>query len=171
MIDPTIDRAAWGPGPWETEPDRVEWEHAGLPCLAIRNHHGVWCGYAAVPPGHPLHGKDHNDLDVGVHGGLTYEGACQHRDDGVMGICHVPQPGEPDNVWWFGFDCGHACDYSPGMTAILRTLAPELRPEHPYDHARALVANNWLTEVYRTLDYVQTETNHLAEQLAEWTQT
>ena len=26
---PTIDRSTWGRGPWDAEPDRVEFEHAG----------------------------------------------------------------------------------------------------------------------------------------------
>src|SRR5437667_10881267 len=100
--DPTIDKTTWGDGPWLTEPDRIEWDHAGLPCLALRNHHGTWCGYADVAPGHPWHGKSNDDIaDLDVHGGLTYANACQHREDGVMGICHVPKPGEPDDGWWF----------------------------------------------------------------------
>lgn len=28
-------------------------------------------------------------------------------------ICHRPEPGEPDGVWWFGFDCAHSGDLSP----------------------------------------------------------
>lgn len=46
-------------GPWDSEPNRVEWKHAGVPCLAVRNQFGAWCGYAAVPPGHPLHDCGH----------------------------------------------------------------------------------------------------------------
>lgn len=39
-----IDKSAWGPGPWQDEPDRVEWEHAGLPCLMVRSRDlGQWC--------------------------------------------------------------------------------------------------------------------------------
>ena len=198
--EPTpIDKATWGDGPWQTEPDRVEWTHAGLPCLALRNKtFGGWCGYAAVPPGHPLHGVGYHDespalvdalerlkqrrLDVAdvtfargialltgevaaspdlvidVHGGLTYADRCQGN------ICHVPKPGEPDDVWWFGFDCGHAGDFAPAIDATLRTIGA--RDETPYDHAAAIAAQDWHVEVYRTLDYVQAETNKLADQLA-----
>lgn len=99
-----VDKAGWGDGPWHAEPDRVEWEHAGLPCLAVRGPAGAWCGYAAVPPAHPLHGKSTEDIDVEVHGGLTYANRCQGH------ICHVPKPGEPDDVYWFGFDCAHSGD-------------------------------------------------------------
>jgi hypothetical protein len=30
-------------------------------------------------------------------------------------ICHSPGLGEPDDVWWFGFDCAHSGDLVPGM--------------------------------------------------------
>ena len=61
-----------------------------------------------------MHGKDYNALDVEVHGGLTYAGECSGS------ICHVPKPGEPDNVFWFGFDCAHAYDLSPATQAFYR---------------------------------------------------
>ncbi len=144
-----IDKSEWGDGPWQTEPDRVEWEHAGLPCLAIRNEaFGNWCGYAAVPPGHALHGQSYNDVDVEAHGGLTYASACSGH------ICHVPKPGEPDDVWWFGFDCGHAWDVAPGMEARSRA----------FGYAPMFTADR--ESSYKTLAYVQAETNRLAEQLA-----
>ena len=82
-----IEKSAWGPGPWQDEPDRIEFEHAGLPCLMLRSTTGGnWCGYAAVPPGHPAHGKPYQDVDADVHGGLTYADKCRDY------ICHVPKP-------------------------------------------------------------------------------
>jgi hypothetical protein len=142
--DDDIDKSAWGEGPWQHEPDRVEFEHAGLPCLLLRNKLlGNWCGYAAVPPGHPLHGKGYEEVDIEVHGGLTYANACQGP------ICHVPKPGEPDDVWWFGFDCCHAGDLSPGVVASSRR------------HGLA----SFKYENYRDLAYIRSETEGLAEQL------
>lgn len=148
---PAIDKSTWGPGPWQSEPDRVEFQHAGLPCLMVR-HDGLghWCGYAAVPPGHPMHGKGYDDVDVQVHGGLTYANACQGD------ICHVPAPGEPDNVWWFGFDCAHLWDLAPGLVAHER-LIPALA-QHADFHVRE--------DVYRDLPYVRAQVEKLAEQLA-----
>jgi len=143
----SIDKSNWPRGPWDDEPDRVEFEHAGLPCLMIRHpRHGNYCGYAAVPPGHPLHGKDYDTPEVDVHGGLTYADKCQGD------ICHVPKPGEPEDVWWFGFDCAHGGDRAPGLEADLREAGiPRLS-----DYG----------EVYRDLSYVRAETEKLAEQLA-----
>jgi hypothetical protein len=110
-----IDRTGWQPGPWDKEPDRVEFKHRGLPCLITRNPMGHLCGYVAVPPGHALHGKDYEDSRVSTlpsHGGINYADKCSGR------ICHVPAPGEPDDVWWFGFDCAHGFDLSPMMTNL-----------------------------------------------------
>jgi hypothetical protein len=137
----TVDKSGWGPGPWQSEPDHVAFEHAGLPCLIHRGPLGALCGYAAVPPGHPAHGKDYNDVDVDAHGGLTYASACQ---DGGS-ICHKPKPGEPDNVWWFGFDCAHGGDISPGYE----------RPGHCSDGSS-----------YKDIVYVRRQVECLAEQLA-----
>jgi hypothetical protein len=135
----------WGGGPWDDEPDRAEWRCAGLPCLLVRNDFGAWCGYAAVPPGHPAYEKEHHAPvleEVMVHGGLTYAGPCFDH------ICHAPQEGEPDNVWWFGFDCSHAWDVTPGLHAI---------------HGYSPLAG----ESYKDIAYAHEQTELLARQLAE----
>jgi hypothetical protein len=153
-----IDKSTWGAGPWENEPDRFEWEHLGFPCLAVRNESGCWCGYVAVPPTHPLHGKDYDDVDVGVHGGLTYANKCQGH------ICYVPKPGEPDDVWWFGFDCAHSGDFRPEYHSRFIHYGYPFSSEL-YDHARAIKANTWTVDVYRTLEYVREQTETLVQQL------
>lgn len=101
------DRSTWGKGPWDSEPDREEFQHEGFPCLVNRGGMGAWCGYVAVPPGHWAYGKGYSSVNVSVHGGLTYAGQCSGS------ICHVPAPGEPDDVWWLGFDANHWCDLAP----------------------------------------------------------
>lgn len=144
------DREGWGPGQWSFEPDVVEWRHAGLPCLIVRNRMGALCGYAGVPPGHPLHGKSDDEVytlapGVGAHGGLTFSSECTGH------ICHVAQPGEPEHVWWLGFDCAHCGDMVPGLNRF--------RSEHS--------AISGSHEDYRDLTYVRGEVEDLAEQLAE----
>lgn len=148
----TVDKSTWGPGEWADEPDKVQWqdEATGLPCLAVRNHHGVWCGYVGVAPGHPWHGLRYDEAEdqgnISVHGGLTFANACSPGNE-EHGICHKPDPGEPEHVWWFGFDCHHAWD-----------LAPVYYARHPEDMA--------VDETYRTLDYARQECASLAKQLA-----
>jgi hypothetical protein len=93
---------------------------------------------------------DHSpEAKVSVHGGLTYSAACQ--EERVEGICHVPAPGRPHDIWWFGFDCGHYGDASP------------------YDYKRAENKEYpWfpVDGEYRTIEYVQRECGELAQQLA-----
>jgi hypothetical protein len=136
-----IDRSNWRPGPWDGEPNRMDWRHAGLPCFALRNRLGVWCGYVGVPRGHALFGLTYDEVDVRVHGGLTYASRCEAP------ICHVPQPGESDEIWWFGFDCAHGGDLIPGMQAVMGNLQA------------------FRGDIYRDLAYVKAETDQLADQL------
>ncbi len=176
--------------PWETEPDRVDFEAEGLPCAMRRGYGHAWCGYVGVGQDHPLYGlpKNHplklpkewfdnrrisqqgfgpldlfiqvmsgKELDeacpIGlafeVHGGVNY---ANHRDDG-----------DPD-LWWFGFDCGHAGDLVPAMLgqpnpvmdALLNTLPKEVRGSIRGQMARV---------VYRDQQYVVGECQSLAAQL------
>lgn len=159
-----VDKAAWGPGPWLDEPDKVQFvdEATGLDCLLHRNPTGAWCGYVGVAEGHPFFGRGYSECALPepcasagdwcehtayarteVHGGLTYSGFCQDTDDESKGICHVPEPGRPHRVWWLGFDCAHAWDLIPGY---------QFRPG---------------PDVYRDRTYVENEVRGLARQLAE----
>ena len=116
----TIAKTAWGPGAWQEEPDKKQWPDAatGLPCLAVRHpEYGHWCGYVGVPEGHPSFGAPYDTPDVEVHGSLTFANRCRPGEDEAHGICHRPEPGEPDHVWWLGFDCGHIWDLQPGYSA------------------------------------------------------
>ncbi len=160
----TIDKAAWGDGPWQHEPDKVQWtdRETGLPCLAVRGPLGNWCGYVGVAEGHPLFGVPYNrcpqschearfcwehspDAVLDAHGGITYSAACQEGDE-AANICHIPEPGQPDHVWWFGFDCAHAGDLVPGMGGY-----PSFLRGH---------------ETYRDLAFVREQNRRLAAQLA-----
>lgn len=139
-----VDRAGWASGPWDAEPqDKVQWlTEVGLAGLARRNPMGAWCGYVGLDESHPWHGKDCEEVpDVEVYGGLTYSAPCQ--EDHEAGICHIPEPSEPTELWWLGFDCAHGYDRIPAMVA----LGPK-----------------WVT--YKDLSYVRAETEALAAQLA-----
>jgi hypothetical protein len=148
---PSHDKSTWGPGPWQTEPDLQEWRHAGLPCLAKRVRLGNWCGYVGVPSGHPDHGKGYDELEVEVHGGLTFSESCSEV------ACHVPAPGESDDFFWFGFDCLHFNDYAPGWATSR---------EPGYGQGYGNDPRNLQKRIYRDLAYVTAETNRLADQLA-----
>ena len=164
----TIDKTGWGDGPWNEEPDKIQWidEATGLDCLIVRNRLGALCGYVGVPPEHPWHGIGYStplsgdaddyehrpDYLTDVHGGLTYADRCQEDAPAESGICHVPLPGRHPDAWWFGFDCAHSCDVVPGIEAREREMGFGPRVRMPY-------------EAYRTVAYVKAECAKLAAQL------
>lgn len=127
----TTDKSSWGPGPWQGEADKEQWqdETTGYPCLIKRSDYaGSLCGYVGVTPDHPWYGKHHDEIDVSAHGGLTYSDLCEQGPEDHT-ICHVPGPGEPEPLWWLGFDCGHAWDISPAREARERAIGFEpIRP-------------------------------------------
>jgi hypothetical protein len=78
---------------WFTEPATHDFFAEGYWC-EIKRHPslGHLNGYIYLPDTHPDFGKSYDDVDVSVHGGLTYaDGGC------------------------FGFDCGHAGDLTPAL--------------------------------------------------------
>lgn len=134
-----IDKSDWGEGPWQHEPDQLDWVDAktGLRCLIHRSWMGMWCGYVGVPASHPLYGLHYDDAaEAGIeaHGGLSWAAASTE-----------------DELWWFGFDCGHFLDFSPGLQA---NLPPHLRERY-----------GGLQQEYRDLDFVRRECAGLAWQL------
>lgn len=137
------------PGPWSTEPNKIQWvdEKTQLPCLIVRGGVGALCGYAGVYPGHLWHGVDYNEVGVGVHGGLTFSDGCGHSEDPAQGVCHIPEPGTSDDVWWLGFDCGHFDDLSPSIDA------------------NRIFSTFGVARVYRDVTYVKDEVTKLAAQL------
>lgn len=150
-----VDKSSWEGGPWNEEPDKVQWqdESTGLPCLAVRGPLGNWCGYVGVFEGHPWFGKEYDaeEVEIACHGGLTYSAFCQ-AEGKQHGICHLVGPDEPDQVWWFGFDCGHVFDLSPGQLATLKSIGLG----HGLAHAE---------DIYRPLAYVQQQCAKIAAQL------
>jgi len=178
-----------GQGPWDNEPDRLEFEAHGLRCVISRTEHsGNLCGYVRIGEAHPLFGVGYHeksdalaealtqrtempigkmppmtlvlcsmdddipptpDVVFDVHGGITYSGEypcgwfVTSERSGALGFA-------PNEGWWFGFDCAHCNDMSPGG-----------HERHGWSVCR--------DEVYRDMDYVKSETERLAKQLVELT--
>jgi hypothetical protein len=74
-----------------------------------------------------------------------YEGWAAAQEG--RAICHVPLPGRPARVWWFGFDCAHFGDQSPAYAA--RDMP------------------SFSDGAYRDLAYVEAECAAMARQLAD----
>lgn len=182
---------------WGGEPDKAQWtdEDTGLPCLAVRNRLGGWCGYVGITKGHVFYGKDYEtclhpegecpkhqphaedeypycrykiENIIDVHGSVTFTSKCSDRIDEPEhpAICHIPEPGATDDVWWIGFDTAHAFDYVPGMhTKSHETWAREKFPEH-YTEEREQFRREMMDK-YWTLGDIKEECAHLADQLAD----
>jgi hypothetical protein len=152
-----------------------DWECHGLRCIAIAiKGTGHRCGYIGIPKTHPLYGLEYSqpseklkdawekvkegsigkrgiipllcgalydlprvDIVFDVHGSITYSGGDDY-------------PIENSGLWWFGFDCGHDGDKpDPDL------LDERVKNLHLYYHG-----------TIRTLDYVVSECENLAEQLS-----
>src|SRR5438105_1938510 len=135
-----------------------EWKAFGLSCAVVQNREaGNRCGYVRVPPGHPAWGKHYDDVDVDVHGGLTFARPepCMEHEDG--------------QGYWLGFDYAHCYDamYDPNMTPEDceteegRKCLEIHRRFHPGHVIGSGLGEHWWTE-----EEVVAETEHLAEQLA-----
>ena len=143
-------KAGWGSGPWVHEPDKKQWTDpaTGYPCIILRvSSHGALCGYVGVSEGHPFFKRDYDEVhsmtDIEIHGGLTYADFCREGDE-TTNVCHVPAPGEPERVWWLGFDCVHYMD---------------LAPAHGASSSFRFPGNS-----YRDMDYVTDQVERLARQ-------
>lgn len=130
-------------GEWNFEPDELDFadEATGLTCAMRRGPGGHWCGYVAVPTGHPLHGVGYGEA-VKVPAGYMDRPVKADEDYGVISLlvaslsakpdehiwpldlavrCHGgltyaedhPPSGKADGNWWLGFDCAHAGDLCP----------------------------------------------------------
>jgi hypothetical protein len=135
---PAIDKSTWGPGPWQSEPDRVDFVHAGFACFVRRREdHGNFCGYVGVPHEHPLYGKPYDDAEV----------APLERRRLNQRIPRVrPRRAAFES---FRFRLAHSRNHA--RRQIERVRAVETQPPHV---------------VYRDLPYVRAECERLAEQLA-----
>lgn len=162
----TFDKKAlFGVGPWEGEPDKIQFIHeeSGYDALIVRNQGlGNLCGYVGVPEGHPAFEKECGEIGVAVHGGLTFSNFCAPDGSEAENICHVPLPGRSDKVWWLGFDCAHGQDKKPFniFKGVGKDVAEELKKIAPM-YARFVDSGT-----YKTIDYVKAEIESLAYQLA-----
>ena len=140
------DKSNWPVGVWQDEPDKAQWvdEESGLDCLIVRGPSGSLCGYVGVPESHNCFKKDYYDVEVDVHGGLTFSDLCSEPEKVESNVCHTGEVAN-DIVWWLGFDTAHSEDYTPKHGF------------HQYEWERG--------QTYKTLNYVKREVTSLAKQL------
>ncbi len=133
-----------------------ELTHAGLLCRFLRHPLGFVCGYVGVPRNHPFFGDEyHAHEELEVHGGLTFSGELFGRE-----------------LWWFGFDCGHARDMLPDGGALdwmLTDDGPVVPAASVFKatvDALGAMHRGEIGGIRRPLSFAQREAKLLAEQLA-----
>ena len=134
------DRSKWAEGPWDQEEeDALSWTDplTGYDCSMKRNHSGAWCGYVAIPEGHPL---------CGVEYGETY----YHEGVPSMGHAELTYSGWSEGGWVFGFDCNHYTDCAPTSTELTELLNGTVAL---FEGGKEVTSSS-VTERYRTTAYV-----------------
>lgn len=96
---------------WENEPDYEEFEYKGYLCNIRRNRMHAWCGYIGLPKEHPWYDKGYDEIDMDVHGGLTFA---------QMGKSTMGEMKRDKKLWFIGFDCYHGGDYSPFYEVMIK---------------------------------------------------
>ena len=128
-----------------TEPNFEIFEHRGLKCMIKRHfQYGSLNGYVGVARDSRFFGKNYDEIDemlpdLSVHGGITF---ADYWDE------------QNDNLWYIGFDCGHAYDYQP-MYKLMFQFVKDFPKSPTLDRE----------EQYRDIEYVRTEVRALADQL------
>ena len=68
-------------------------------------------GYVAIPKEHPLYGVSYNNVDIDIHGGLTYAEYSEFTNKNFDKYKVELLDGElPNGYWVFGFDTMHYMD-------------------------------------------------------------
>lgn len=111
--------------------------HCVVSRASVMNH---LCGYVGLPKQHHLYKADGWEMDIEVHGGITFSNFWKKRE------------GFKRKYWYIGFDAGHYMDYIPGLVETLERIGGSSRFFRDYN-------------VYRNMAYMTDETMLLARQL------
>jgi hypothetical protein len=79
--------------------ERIWFTTSGYRAIVIFNDTGHRCGYVEIPRSHPCYEKEYSDIDVNVHGGLTFSAYSKEMPYDI-----------PEGFWVLGFDCIHSND-------------------------------------------------------------
>lgn len=128
-----------------------DFEVDGYRCVVLGLARGYRCGYVAIDKEHPVYGKYYLDIDVDVHGGLSYGEICNK---------YPVKTGQ--EYYWLGFDCIHMHDGRD--MELLKSFEKNGETNHyielynsgdiPFSHG-----------VVRSNEYVKEELIRLVEQL------
>lgn len=129
-------------------------DYKGHKCACVFNAGGFRCGYVAVDDTHPYYKMDYTDdgpNEIMCHWGLTYSGNGKHFYEG------------DDNLWWFGFDCGHCEDGTEFDTAMKYGLISSVEYNIGIEMQEALSMDENVT--VKTKEFVEENCKMIVEQL------
>lgn len=133
--------------------------YKGYRCITIFNSLGIRCGYVGIPKGHCLYGKTdcdkvgvtRIDMFFNVHGGITYTNGGENSSYPIK-----------SDLWWIGFDCGHAED---GRDL---DFVEELWGDDEELKRRVRTTQCFKDWKIRTLKYTQQECKNLVDQVIHY---
>lgn len=130
-----------------------EFNYRGFNCKVVFHQLGHRCGYLEIPRGHKLFEKDYYEIDLEVHGGLTYAD-------------HYSAPEGEVDEWWIGFDCAHSDDAKDYKTAfeLFKDYPEALASLHYMEQTDRRFGMNEYGEI-RTLEFVEDELKSLVVQI------
>jgi hypothetical protein len=83
----------------------------------LKFEHGWGNGYVLLPKYHPFYGKDYDEINIIVHGGLTFGDYFDKntflkwiKDKDIFGDITVDNYEKFHDYWMIGFDTGHYGD-------------------------------------------------------------
>lgn len=91
--------------------DKLNSQSSVFPMMPVGYGVGAANGYVAVPKDHPYYGLGYDDVDVDVHGGLTYSASGEDVLESFPNIDILEgNEGNLKDYWVFGFDTCHYGD-------------------------------------------------------------
>jgi hypothetical protein len=112
---------------------------------------GHRCGYVGVYENSPLRNVEYDDLDVNVHGGLTFSGNLN----------------ADESQWFFGFDCAHIFD-APDIEKMKEYMEMGVLDQSQHKLLDWYLTYPVLTKsTVKSLDFVLAELKSLSVQLID----
>lgn len=128
-------------------------DYCGYKCVCAFNANGYRCGYVAVDNSHPYFQKEYNEdgpNEIMCHFGLTYSGYRGHFYTN-------------DDLWWFGFNCGHILDRTDFDTAREYGLVNDV--EYQIGKEMQEVLNKCEGATVKDVEFVKENCKMIVEQL------
>lgn len=139
-----IDKTNWPDGPWKKEPDEYDFMYKDYECCIRRGPRGTLNGYVIIPNDHPSFSKE---LDIKVHGGITYDEKGKERKLGKK-------------VRIIGFDTAHSEDIVPVKLVPKEQLCIDLHD--------LFFGGSEEEPTYKDMEFVQNQIKKMVDQLGEY---